>query len=124
MTMLLTVEKVDCASALRKLGFSRSEIAILVLGKDSLLSASSNYVPDSTKDLIKKFTKEQEKEKETTDPLDRKLHRIQAELLYLMIKKQLDEHIKVFEEAESVINVNREELEELQQRANKFREKP
>jgi len=124
MTMLLTVEKVYCASALRKLGFSRSEIAILVLGKDSLLSASSNYVPDSTKDLIQEFTKEQEKEKKTTDLLDKKLHRIQVELLYFMIKKQLDEHIKVFEEAESVINVNREELEELQQRANKFREKP
>jgi hypothetical protein len=101
--MLLTVEKVYCASALRKLGFSQSEIAILVLGKDLLLTSSPNLVPDSTKNLIQEFTKEQEKGKETTDLLDRKLHRIQAELLYLMIKKQLDEHIKIFEEAESVI---------------------
>lgn len=121
MTMMLNVETVYCASALRKLDFCRSEIAILVLGKDLLLTASSNYVPDHTKDLIKKFTKEQEKEKKATDLLDRKLHRIQAELLYFMIKKQLDEYIKIFEEAESVIDVNRKELEELQQRANKFR---
>lgn len=124
MTMFLNVETVYCASALRKLSFSRSEIAILVLGKNSLLSASSNYVPDHTKDLIKKFTKEQEKEEKTKDPLDKKLHRIQAELLYFIIKGQLDEYIKIFEEAESVIDVNRKELEELQQRANKFREKP
>jgi mevalonate kinase len=122
--MFLNVETVYCASALRKLSFSRSEIAILVLGKNSLLSASSNYVPDHTKDLIKKFTKEQEKEEKTKDPLDKKLHRIQAELLYFIIKGQLDEYIKIFEEAESVIDVNRKELEELQQRANKFREKP
>jgi hypothetical protein len=108
--MLSNVETIYlyCAAALRKLGFSRSEIAILVLGKDSLLSVSSNYVPDSTKDLIEKFTKEQEKEKETTDPLDKKLHRIQAELLYFMIKKQLDKYIKVFEEAESVTAISRE----------------
>jgi len=99
--MVLNNEMIYCTSALRKLGFSRGEIAILVLGIDLLLVTPSYYVPNSIKDLIKKFIEEQEKVEKTTDPFDRKVHKIQTELLYIIIKKQLDDYIKIFEEAEA-----------------------
>lgn len=87
----------QCTIFLRKLGFSRATSAEHLFGTKGLLCAPSKYVSEDIKKLIREFEREQEQEKIANDPVDKKLHKTQVELLQFMIEKCLEDQIKIYE---------------------------
>ena len=83
--------------ALKKLGFSRAERAMLLWGTKGLLGAPPSCIPDALKNLIRAFEKEQKEEENSMDSIDKKIHRFQKELLQWVIKKRLEDQIEIYE---------------------------
>lgn len=96
---MLEYEKIlnDCTTLLEKLGFSPAEVIILTFGED-LISLSSEVIPDGIKVLIIDLLSEQSKATESMDPIDKKLHSLQVELLDFIIKKRINWYSEVMEE--------------------------
>ena len=87
----------ECATYLKEVGLSKADIAIHLWGINGLLRAPTKCVPDDIKKLIREFIEEQQKENESIDPIDKKIYKLQTELLYCMIKKRLGDQIELLE---------------------------
>lgn len=81
-------------SALLKLGFQKQDVAIIIYGSEGLLLAPDESVSVETKELIQDALNEEEKQKNSFDPIDKELHKIQMDLLYIMVREKLTKDIE------------------------------
>lgn len=93
------IEFVCCANFLSRIGFRLGDILVLVLGEDLL---SQSLVPKETKDLVRELISERKRADKSIDPISRKLHFLQVELLDFLIKGQLNDLAEMIKEKKCV----------------------
>jgi hypothetical protein len=83
-------EREHCLSLLRKLEFSPADKLI-------------DVIPEKVQKEIVELLSEREKAVDSIDPMDRKLHTLQVELLDFIIRKQINDYAEKKEPERSIV---------------------
>jgi len=84
----------ECTEALRKLGFDYGEAVLLLHSPEEMLTSDS--LSNITKDIIKIVLTEEEQLENSIDSIDKKIFKIDIDLLELMFKESFSKDVLSF----------------------------